>query len=96
MSCLPNRPNHYNYYKCTKCYTMYMYLVQTPVHCACELVSNGNKYQEILKLLLQHGGDLYQKDNAGASPLNLLQLNSASLYTTVVQDFCSKHLINYI
>ena len=68
--------------------------VQTPVHCACELVSNGDKCRVILELLLRHGGDLYQRDNAGVTPINLLQWNSPTLYTTIVRDFCSKYLIN--
>ena len=71
-----------------------MHLTQTPVHHACELASKANKCQEILKLLLQHGGDLYERDNAGVTPLSLLQLNNVSLYTTIVQDFCSKDHFN--
>ena len=71
-----------------------MYLLQTPIHCACELISEGDKCRVILELLLRHGGDLYQRDNAGVTPINLLQWNNATLYATIVQGFCSKHLIN--
>ena len=68
----------------------YLCITQTPVHCACELVSETNLSKEILKLLLRHGGDLYQRDHAGVTPLQSI---NSSLYTTVVQDICSKHLI---
>ena len=66
---------------------------QTPVHFACELASKADTSKEIFKLLLCHGGDLYQRDNKGLTPLNLLQLIDDSLYTTIVEDYCSKLLL---
>ena len=67
-----------------------LYLKQTPVHCACELVSKSEKYKEVLKLLLCRGGDLYQRDNVGVTPLKLLQLANTSLNTTIIEDVCGK------
>ena len=66
---------------------------QTPVHFACELASKADTSKEIFKLLLCHGGDLYQRDNKGLTPLNLLRLVNDSLYTTIVEDYCSKLLL---
>ena len=56
--------------------------------------SKTTKCLEILELLLQHGGDLFEPDNGGVTPLDLLQLSDASLYQTVVKDFCSKYPSN--
>ena len=68
--------------------------MQTAVHYACEIKSKTNKCQEILELLLQHDGDLFEQDNGGVTPLDLLQLGNTSLCQTIVQDFCSKYPIN--
>ena len=62
--------------------------------------SKTSKCQEILKLLLQHGGDLFEPDNGKITPLDLLQLcahddASRSFYRTIVQDFCSKQPTTY-
>ena len=61
------------------------------MHYACELKCTlGQKY-EILKILLSSGGDLYQKDDIGTTPLHTLRLFDDSLHKTVIQQYCSKY-----
>ena len=42
--------------------------------------------EEIVLLLLDHGGDLYIKDNKEQTPISILQLLDSSLYHKVVQE----------
>ena len=68
--------------------------MKTPLHYAAkEKGECGN----LLRKLLSYGGDLYQKDNNGRTPINILQTEDKSFYSCIVRDhLCtSKCLVVY-
>lgn len=61
-------------------------LIQSPLHYACSH-KRVKKRGSILRVFLYYGGDLYQRDNDGKTPLSVLQEVDGTLYTSIVQDY---------
>lgn len=56
------------------------------MHYACADKTIKKRYN-ILKVLLNYGGDLYQRDDTGKTPLSVLQVVDNTLYTIIVQKY---------
>jgi len=58
---------------------------QTPVHCAVISVC-----PVCLEALLEWGGDLYQRDKDGKSPIDYMTSNSPLSFRLTIKKYCGK------
>ena len=65
---------------------VFTFVQQSPLHYACSH-KRVTKRDSILRVFLYYGGDLYQRDSTGETPLSALQEVDSRLYTRIVEDY---------